>query len=185
VARGVRRHLVLAAAALVGASLLALIASGAFAVGNELQTGSAAAHGLSARVAARLTGAHAQSELAEALQLLQARGGTVAAQLGRHARAQQLLASLAAKGNGRAANLLGVLSAEQALTDRRHARDLTAAARASFVAAIRADPGNEDAKYNLELLLAQATKKVAQRQQGQGGEPKKGRSGHRAPGSGY
>jgi hypothetical protein len=180
------RTLLVSLAALAGAAALALLATGAFAVGDELRTGMTPSNRLAAKVAGPLVGAHPQRTLTEALRLLRMRGGTVAAQVQRRARAAELLARLAARGNGRAANLLGVLALQQAQTDRRHAEQLAANARAAFVEAIQADPTDEDAKYNLELLLAQRQRQSQQRQSASGNQgPKKGRSSAHRPGSGY
>jgi hypothetical protein len=180
------RALLVPLAALLAATALALLASGAFAVGNELRTGIEPSDHLAATVAGRLVGARPQRTLSEAVGLLRTRGGTLAAQLERRRTAESLLVRLAGHGSGRAANLLGVLALEEANTDRRHAQDLLAAARAAFVQAIRADPHDEDAKYNLELLLARRQRQAERGKPGTGTQgARKGRSSARRPGSGY
>jgi len=179
------RRYVLPVAALLGAAALALLGSGAFAVGHELQTDSATANGLGARIAARLAGAHTQRRLAEALRLLEARGGTLATQVQRREHAAAILTALAAAGNARAVNLLGVLDTRQAALDKKHAGQLLAAARAAFGAAVRADPQGEDAKYNLELLLASRADQARRQAEAQAATPRQGRGRHRHPGSGY
>src|SRR5206468_13060285 len=67
------------------------------------------------RIAARLAGAHTQRPLAEALRLLETRGGALAAQVQRREHAAAILTALAAAGNARASNLLGVLDTQQAV----------------------------------------------------------------------
>jgi hypothetical protein len=182
----VTRTVVVPLGALLAATALALLASGAFAVGNELRTGIEPSDHLAANVAGRLVGARPQRTLSEALGLLRTRGGTLAAQLQRRRTAEALLVRLAAHGSGRAANLLGVLALDEARTDQRHAQDLLAVARAAIVRAIRADPHDEDAKYNLELLLAQRQRQAERGRPGTGKQgARKGRSSARRPGSGY
>ncbi len=86
----------------------------------------------------------------------------------------------------RAGNLVGILAAtdeggsDASVSDRRAAE--------TFEAAIRADPGNEDAKYNLELILRRI--KVVGSREGAGGSSGDfGQSltgaGAGLPGSGY
>ena len=86
----------------------------------------------------------------------------------------------------RAGNLVGILAATEdsgsdaSVSDRRAAE--------TFEAAIRADPGNEDAKYNLELILRRI--KVVGSREGAGGSSGDfGQSltgaGAGLPGSGY
>jgi hypothetical protein len=176
-----------AVVALASAAVLALLATGAFAVGDELRTGTAPSPRVGADVAGRLVGARAQRPLAEALDLVRKRGGSLAAQLRRRTRALQILVPLAARGNTRAANVLGVVELQEASVDRQHARQLFAGARAAFVAAVRADPQNEDAKFNLELLLAAQRRQVGRQHHTSAGSvgTKKGRAGGRHGGSGF
>jgi hypothetical protein len=185
VAGDVIRRSAVPVAGLLGAAALALLASGAFAVGHQLRTGSRPAGGLGARIAARLAGTHTQRPLAEALRLLEMRGGTVAAQVQRRERAAAILTALSAAGNARAANLLGVLDTQQAALDRKHAEQALAAARTAFAAAVRADPQGEDAKYNLELLLSHRADQARRQAEAQAATPRRGRSSHHPPGSGY
>ena len=78
----------------------------------------------------------------------------------------------------RAGNLLGILAAtdesgsDAGVSDRRAAE--------TFEAAIRADPGNENAKYNLELILRRI--KVVGSREGAGGSS--GDFGQSLPGAG-
>jgi hypothetical protein len=78
----------------------------------------------------------------------------------------------------RAGNLLGILGAtddseaDASVTDRRAAE--------TFEAAVRADPANEDGKYNLELLLRRS--KVVGSREGAGGSS--GDFGDSLPGAG-
>jgi hypothetical protein len=184
VADGVTRRLVVPIAALVLAAVLAALATGAFAVDRELATG-ARADGPAAAIAGRLVGSNRQRALKDAIALAAAQGGTLAAQVRRRQEAAQLLAGPAAGGSSRAANLLGVLSVQAAGVDPSHARQSLTEAQAWFVAAIRADQRDEDAKVNLELLLAQRTKQKHNRARQSGGEPRRGRGSLHRTGSGY
>jgi hypothetical protein len=168
---------------LAAAIVLGLLASGAFAVGNGLRTSSAES-GLSARIAARISGVQGRRPLAEALTLLQEDGGSVAAQLQRRQRASALLTRLSARGNAQASNILGVLAVQRAKSDPRSAQQTLADAHAAFVTAIRADPQGETAKFNLELLLAQQAQRMHQPPQAQATKPRTGRSA-RPSGSGF
>jgi hypothetical protein len=179
------RAIAVPAAAVLGAAMLALLSSGAFAVGDEVRTGLARSDTPAVHVAGSLVGAKTQRQLTEALRLLRARGGTVAARVQRRQRATALLTRLAARGNARAANLVGVLATQEAAADSKHAQDWLATARAAFVAAIQADPQAEDAKYNLELLLSQSRQRKHQRTTGGSTIPLRGRSSGHRPGSGY
>jgi hypothetical protein len=181
---GVSRRLLVPLAAAALAAALAALASGAFAVDRELATGERSG-GVAADAAARITGADRERDLREAVRLVRARGGTLAQQLRRRQRAERLLAGRAAGGDARAANLLGVLALEDAAVDPSQARQAQTEAQAWFVAAIRTDPSNEDAKVNLELLLEQRAKQAREQARDGGREPKRGRGGSRGKGSGY
>src|SRR5262249_19749421 len=142
------------------------------------------ARGAASDIASRLTGARSHSELREALALLRERGGTVAETLARYRRAALLLARPASRRDARAANLLGVVSAAEATAVKEHAAESLASARDEFVASIRDDPAGEDAKHNLELLLAEQTERRRQQSKQGAGAIRKG-TGHAPPGSGY
>jgi hypothetical protein len=88
-----------------------------------------------------------------------------------------------------AANLLGVLALVTLVTEERDRETLMAVAVASFRKAIALDPGNEDAKYNLELSLQRGRELQLGEPTG-GGNPSPGGRGARGagtgdPGSGY
>ena len=105
-------------------------------------------------------------------------------------RAEVVLADLAAHGSAarasQAGNLLGVLVVRAG----RVTGGVTAddRARAAFEAAIRRDPSNADAKYNLELLLrrtqATATRQGPGSGSGSRGHGRRG-AGSGTPGRGY
>jgi len=102
-------------------------------------------------------------------------------------RAEAELAALAAAGPGGrrswAGTLVGVLEVEQGQLDGSAGRRHLGAAVAAFQAAVAADPSNEDAKRDLELLLTlqQQRKRQSQQQQRPSGRrtrvaPQAGRS---------
>jgi hypothetical protein len=81
-----------------------------------------------------------------------------AEQISQRGRAQEQLATLVeggqdAKRRAAAANLIGVLGFANAAIDPQQASTYLAGAITSFRQAIELDPGNADAKYNLELAL--------------------------------
>ena len=84
-----------------------------------------------------------------------------------------------------AANLLGVLLYEDSLATRSNTRSFLRRSFAAFRRAIRTDPTNADAKFNLELLYSVAPPQSKRRRGG--GSSRRGamRSGGNAPGSGY
>jgi hypothetical protein len=107
-------------------------------------------------------------------------------------RAEAELASLAAAGSGDrrawAGTLAGVLEVEQAQLGGAAAQQQLGAALAAFQAAVAADPTNEDAKRNLELLLTleQQRKKRPQQQQPSGRRAKAApQAGRSSPGWGW
>lgn len=88
-----------------------------------------------------------------------------------------------------AANLLGVLSYSDAIADYTNRSRLVAAAAGRFRQAIAIDPGNEDAKHNLELALSLA-RGISLSESGGGTNPSPGGQGSKGagagdPGSGY
>ena len=105
------------------------------------------------------------------------------------ASAQLLLAEVAASGSraqaSQADDLLGTLAASGGRVGGVPAEER---ARAAFEAAVRADPTNADAKYNLELLVRRLESRGAREQPGAGsGSGARGRRGAGAgtPGQGY
>ena len=87
-----------------------------------------------------------------------------------------------------AANLLGILAFADSRPSGPTAPAPVDQSVADFQAAVRLDPGNEDAKFNLELLLRQLVAKGIRRGLRQHvGRPVEGRTGARAaefPGGG-
>jgi hypothetical protein len=109
------------------------------------------------------------------------------------ARAQQALGAIVDASGDRsrrsaAANLVGVLGFANAVADPNQSPDYLHAAIESFRSAISLDPGNADAKYNLELALV----RLRQAEQQTGTQPtspsrggtKRG-AGNGQPGTGY
>jgi hypothetical protein len=84
---------------------------------------------------------------------------------------------------GAAANLLGVLSYSDALSDYTNQGRLIATAARRFQQAIGFDPGNADAKYNLELTLAHA-RGIKLAEGGGGANPTPGGKGSKGAGAG-
>jgi hypothetical protein len=89
----------------------------------------------------------------------------------------------------RAANLLGVLSFADAIADYTNRGKLLESAAGRFRQAIALDPGNEEAKYNLELTLSRS-KGLELTEAGGGNAPSPGGKGAKGagagdPGSGY
>jgi hypothetical protein len=170
------------------AGVLAALAAGAFAVGSEL-AGGARADGVPSRVASELLAAGDDLELRRAL-LLTGDGRSIESTLRRHAEATARLAALAADARpslgSRAANEIGLLQLRDMQTDRQRAAQRVAAAKAAFEVAVRADPSNEEAKYNLELILA-LTQQQSKRKQSSSTKKgtKKRRAGFSPGGSGY
>ena len=88
-----------------------------------------------------------------------------------------------------AANLLGILSFADAIADYENRGRLLEGAAGRFRQAITFDPGNEDAKYNLELALSRS-QGLELSESGGGTAPSPGGKGARGagagdPGSGY
>jgi hypothetical protein len=89
----------------------------------------------------------------------------------------------------RAANLMGVLALVSLVAEERDRAILFSTAVRSFRRAIALDPGNEDAKYNLELSLQrgrqlQLSEAAGGKDPAPGGEGQRG-AGTGDPGSGY
>jgi hypothetical protein len=111
---------------------------------------------------------------------------------GIRAHAQQQLAAIALhdpnpERSSAAANLVGVLGFANAVFDQERSQVYLANAVESFRTAIRLDPGNADAKYNLELALARLQAAEEDNQSNTGSS--KGKHGAAAgtgePGTGY
>jgi hypothetical protein len=117
--------------------------------------------------------AHLRLRLDNALDVQTARAG-----------AQDALTQVAADSTGpragQALTLLGVLSFGGNATGAQ--QDQVDAATSDFVDAIRADPANDAAKFDLELLLRQSAAHGTRTGQGLGGGV--GRGGHRGAGGG-
>jgi hypothetical protein len=94
-----------------------------------------------------------------------------------------------AKEQSRAANLLGVLGLARLVTETQDRVALLSATVANFQLAIALDPDNDDAKYNLELVLQRS--RGIELAEGAGGQnPSPGGTGSSGagagdPGSGY
>ena len=89
----------------------------------------------------------------------------------------------------RAANMLGVLSFDAAISTPRGAQSLLDQTVGEFRAAIRIDPREEEAKFNLELLLELIARGDLRSTAGRGGvggqESEAGGAGLTDPGRGY
>jgi hypothetical protein len=68
-----------------------------------------------------------------------------------------------------AANMLGLLYYEDSLTARTSAQEFRARSLEAFRRAVRLDPTNADAKFNLELLFTQVRPRPERRRGGRGG----------------
>ncbi len=150
-----RARVLLGVAALVGAAVSAVGAYSALRATGAAD--GAAAHGPLAPVLGKLVGSSRGSEGRQALALASSREGNVGDVLRRHGRAEAILGRLASHGTAearsRAANLRAALELQDAALDPPRARALLAAALRDLRAAIRLDQANEDAKFNLELVL--------------------------------
>jgi hypothetical protein len=82
-----------------------------------------------------------------------------------------------------AANLLGILSFSDAIADYSNRGRLLASAAGRFRQAISLDPGNEEAKHNLELTLSRS-KGLELSESGGGTNPSPGGKGARGAGAG-
>jgi hypothetical protein len=89
----------------------------------------------------------------------------------------------------RAANMLGVLSFDAAISTPRGAQSLLDQSVGDFRASIRIDPREEEAKFNLELVLALIARGDLRSTAGRGGfggeESEAGGAGLTDPGHGY
>ncbi len=162
-----------ALAALVAAAGLAVLARSAFAVERELRAEDARLlagepgrpRGLASRLAETMLGVGDDRSLREALRLVASSrtpGTPVAGVLERHGEAFVRLDALARSGGdpvrrAHAANLAGLLALEDAALDRGSRGRFLELGLDAFRLAVLTDPANEDAKYNLELVLALLT----------------------------
>jgi hypothetical protein len=159
--------LALAAPLAVGARLL-------LAVPGQVERGTGP--GLAARVA----GAGDDIRFRQALQLAgrATAGGRNAVRI--RSEAESALAHQNRSPQG--ANILGVLSLADSAADPANGRKYAGEAASAFKAAIRLDPHAEDAKFNLELLLAlkpKAAQATAEQQKSARG--KRGSGNHATP----
>jgi hypothetical protein len=168
-----------AAAALVVAGLLALAARAVLDVPRQVQAQTGPG------IAARLVGGADDIRYRRSLQL--AARATAAGRNAVRIRGQAEAGLSQGAESAQAANLLGVLSLADAAADPSSGSKYAADAVAAFRGALGLDPRNEDAKFNLELLLTlkpKAARGTAAEQTKAHG--KRGRSGKASPpGSGY
>lgn len=155
--------------ALAAATVLALLADAVFATERSLARNDAQALAAAAdegepslrfRIAESMLGAGGDRELQETLGLYRTRESGLSGPeaLAQNAVIEAKLAVLAAGGDpdirSAAANLNGVLLVEDAQADRRSSLRFLQLALERFRAAVTLDPENEEAKANLELLVA-------------------------------
>jgi hypothetical protein len=182
---------VAAAAALVLATVLALLAHAVLSVGGA-RGDSSRSHALLAPLAKQLVPARSSNGAQQAVQDLLDDQGGLGSILRRHAESRAILAKLAASGRPAdrswAANLLGAAAMQDSALDRSNATSYTEQALTAFRQAIHADAGNEDPKFNLELLLTlNRMGRTAQRPslQPQRRNSKRASAHHREAGFGY
>jgi len=197
----VTARIALGVALIAAASFAVVLAADVRTVNRALHDGDAVSAATPARaswdadarlggLARSLLGVDDDLRLRTALQLATAAGGSrlrldngVAVETLR-ARAQDALARVAGGSDRTAASqartLLGIL----AFSSSANGSDQSGvdAALAAFTDAIRADPSNADAKYDLELLLRLTSVEGTRTGQGEGGGF--GRGGHRGSGGG-
>jgi hypothetical protein len=191
-------------AGLVAAAGLALLARSVFAIERDLRAEDARLlagdletsprGGLAARLAERLLGVEDDRSLREALRLVESSrrpGTSVRSVLERHGEAVVRLDVLARSGDdparrSQAATLAGLLALEDSALDPGSRGRFLELGLDAFRLAVLTDPGNEDAKYNLELVLARLTGPAETRDPGEEQPAPEGRSaGSSDPGSGY
>ena len=85
----------------------------------------------------------------------------------------------------RAATLLGLLALADARSDPTDARRFVLEAREALGSAVRLDPLNDAAAYDLELLLTARARGGRKATQGKAAPPATGRAGAQPPGSGF
>jgi hypothetical protein len=192
---GRTRLVALAAILLAGAVLLALLADAVFSAKRDLTRPAVAADqhpGLRLRIADSLLGVNDDREYRAALLLFASTrlpGIPRDAALAEHGKLEAMLTKLAATGGdaaraSRAANLNGILLYEHAGLDPAGAERYLELSLGSFRQAVELDPGNVDAKVNLELLAALLRAKQG-RLGGQSGGSGSSGAGASPEGSGY
>jgi hypothetical protein len=163
-----------AVAALALAAVLAVGARMLLAVPGQVQR--EAGPGL----AARLVGAGDDIRIRKSLRL--AGQATTSGRNAVRIRSQAEAALSRETSSAQAANLLGVLSVADAAADPANGRKYAGEAVSAFKGAIGLDPGDDGAKFNLELLLTlkpKAAQASAERQATSHG--KRGRGNHATP----
>ena len=205
--RGRAGFALVVALALLAAAVLALLANAVFAAEAELRATDARlaapavpvatrapARGVRARLADAMLGVADDRSFRTALRLIRASrvpGTAAKVVLERDGQAVVILNGLArAEGEdrerrSRAANLVGVLTFEDAALDRRSARRYLELSLDAFERAVRLDPGNEEAKFNLELALALTNDRRSSRGGGETGRQGAKSGGSSPAGSGY
>jgi hypothetical protein len=161
------RRTILALAALAAAVVLALVGQSVFAVAGDLRSTDLKrepGRDLPSRVAKELVSAGDNLTFRQAIRLLKQKGGAKAQTLKRRADAEAKLDRLTKHGRrsarAQAENLLTILRLRDAMEARGDPTKAITAAIQSFAHAVRLDPRNTDAKYNLELLLTLRPKKA-------------------------
>ncbi|HZO49761.1 MAG TPA: hypothetical protein VFB26_06410 [Gaiellaceae bacterium] len=170
-----RARVLLGVAALVGAAVSAV---GAYSTLRAPGSADGAAAGPLTPVLGNLVASSRAGEARQALALASSPEGNVGDVLRRHGEAETILGRLASRGTAaarsRAANLRAALQLQDAALDPPRAQALLAAALHDLRTAIRLDQANEDAKFNLELVLTLSG--------ADGGDGSAGDSGRKAPG---
>lgn len=183
-----------AAAALMVATVLALLAHAVLSVGSAREDSAGQSHTLLGPLAKHLVPARSTDHARQAVQGLLDRRGGVGSVLRRHAQSRAILEKLAASGRPAdrswAANLLGAAAMQDSMLDRANATSYVAQALTAFRQAIHSDAGNEDPKFNLELLLTLKHMGMGRTPQHPSGRPQHRRSKrasahHREAGFGY
>ncbi len=172
-----RARVLLGVAALVGAAVSAV---GAYSTLRAPGSADGAAAGPLTPVLGNLVASSRAGEARQALALASSPEGNVGDVLRRHGEAETILGRLASRGTAaarsRAANLRAALQLQDAALDPPRAQALLAAALHDLRTAIRLDQANEDAKFNLELVLTLSGA------DGGDGSARAGDSGRKAPG---
>jgi hypothetical protein len=153
-------RIVLPLAAIAAAVALALVSQAVFAAAGDLRSPDVSrepSRSLPSRVATRLVSSSNTLTYRRALRLLRQKNGPKTDVVRRRGEAEIKLERLTAHGprpmRSRAENLLAILRLQDTLQERGDAAAAVTSAIRSFTDAVRLDPGNADAKYNLELLL--------------------------------
>lgn len=189
------RRTILLLLSLAAAVVLALVGQSVFAVAGDLRSPDLKrepSRDLPSRVASELVSAGDTVAFRHALKLLKQKGGPKAQAAKRRADAEAKLDWLTREGTpasrAQAVNLLTVLRLHDALQGREDPAAAIAAAILSFGHAVRLDPRNADAKFNLELLLTirpKGTKPAATKPISKQGAAATGHAGTAHTGAGY